>query len=898
MLRRIALGAVGAVVVSLVACGDGGSSRGGGSGSASTVQGSAAKGIISGALVEARRPNGSLINDAITDQDGHYSISLKKHHGPTLLILKPHPGAMVTCDVTRCRDASPGDEDTNGDGTIGFGERYQLDYELRAVVDVDKSASHVDAHITPLTTLVAARAGEPPTSASIAEANAFVKFLLGLDMSPGAVRPIDLTRAGEATDQELRYALLNAALEQLAQGSTVADLLAEFSGEVAAGVVTRSLLLNLLAALEAVEDAVRDGNTLLNVASAASGVRSSLEAAIHKMCGGEEELTCTPDIGEPPYANDNLTRAKALVAAARKISMEALASLDAELDGGYHDTLIPKIRHASTALDTDTRKVIVALGEVAAVIADQIVRTALDGSYPDTALGDAADLFFNRNRSSGCDWTEWDPIAHQACIDDNRNAYVSRFVHGTIVRDGVTWRVEDGEFDLDGDLVTVHDRVLVTLALSIPVLGGDSQTGVGLNAGANILHITGGASLGGDDISFMLDGGSRLLLELREPFFPGQPDLPQIRRIALDVNTVLKNSQIQFSGGLTFHVRAADRHSKMNNYPVMLPVPEKLELFGRFRDRTSEQLVGGRFVITVDNVDTFGFYQKGFIHQKLTQWSYDEETNTLTVTHGKGRNKAVILYTLGIEQGARHLDASCTTEGTGECLAESWRIPVDSVWLPTSLSSTDCVATLGIWSGDTCHVEEDASEAGLEHDIRLAFAGDVAREAFADIRVRIPSEGLYLIGPRHWAPFQLPTDRKTGYIGARLVDPVVEFDAEGRYLKGSVRVETYGKLSPRLPHMDISLVAARTGYDFGDITLLLKWDKDALTIHYPVTKKAVTDITIKDGSGTKLVLTVNLAKKTIKSGSIVKDGTEYGKLKMENGQALISWLDNTIETLY
>lgn len=940
--------ALSLAVLALAACGGGGSSSGGGGNGgppaapAAKTGGTAAKGIIAGALVEAKKADHSLIGTDTTAEDGTYSINLNGYSGSVFLTLKaPQSGvALVTCDVASCGAAGEGDNDIDGDNTIEFGEQYALDYELRSVIHADPSANNVSAHITPLTTLVADKAGAGADQAAVAAANSFVKNMLGLDANPSEVKPVDLTKATEGSDQELRFALLNAAIEEQAQNSVsdVTTVLGGLSANFAANQVDKGALDGLVGSIASVETAVSSGNDAIDVASAASGAESNAQGAIDEACATNEEMTprvvaieeepetCSPKIELDGELGDNLEKAKALVATARKVSIEALESIDAELNEeseGYNpDNLIVKISNVADEVDTDTRKVVQAFGEVAGVLVDQISRGVLDGEDLTADLGEAASLYYDASFESDCQYYYPQAAVEQCELDyeADRNAFLSHFVEGTIEDNGDEWSVKSATFDLDGNEATVDDQAMVHMKVVLPVVIGDGETGIGLNAGVNTLSIDGSAAIS-DVASFTVNEGSSLVVELNNTFIADDESEPEdaIKRVALDVSAVLANNALTFNGGVEVVVRESSKQKSLNTPmpEILLPIPEKLALNGKFEEAATGNSLDANVLLTVSNASQFGFYQEGLERDDLVSYSYDEENSALTVTLGSGENQAVTMFSLqetvngegeSWEWSEFTITSECiSTSGDASCPAnnEYWvsgyNVVAEGVDSEEACADPEQAGSMYTWWHDDsqCIAWIDSQHEDFDSNIRNFFTADA--DWYLDgMRAYVTGEGWYQVGPDDFyddyaGTSLFPADGDTAV--AHLDESDMDFDAEGRYLTGTLRVETAGKLSANLPEMDVKLVATRTGYELGEATLDLAWDGDSLKVVYPYSGEGSRTVTLEDGEGTVMTVEFDDSAETA-TGEIRKDGTVYGTFRDENGQYIITWIDNTIESLY
>ena len=212
-LRVLAPTVITSVLVS--ACGGGG-----GSGSdtpaptppsaSTTISGVASKGPLKQALVTAYKvkddgTRGDKIADKETDDNGGYTLDLGSYAGAVQLEMTVVAGKTKTADEATGVDQSLPD-----------------DFKLRSALVVTAPASGStqiqSASITPYTELANQIAEDSGglSKANIANATKVVFDLIGVD--PVATKPIDYSKTapGDATEDQKKYALLNAAVSTMA----------------------------------------------------------------------------------------------------------------------------------------------------------------------------------------------------------------------------------------------------------------------------------------------------------------------------------------------------------------------------------------------------------------------------------------------------------------------------------------------------------------------------------------------------------------------------------------------------------------------------------------------------------------------------------------------------------
>lgn len=217
-----------ALCAALAACGGGGGGEGSGSSptSPAATAGTASKGVLEKAIVTAYAitagDKGSKLGETRTDAAGKYSLSLGSHSGPVLLELTVDATTVMTCDVPAgCLD---------GVATHAFGSKFTPPAALKLQSVLANASGSVSSALTPYTYLAAQLALKNGGSAAAIEA-ALTQIADLFDLPAlNATQPVDITQASLDNNLEAqRYAVMNAAIAQLAG----ADLVAELDGLVA-----------------------------------------------------------------------------------------------------------------------------------------------------------------------------------------------------------------------------------------------------------------------------------------------------------------------------------------------------------------------------------------------------------------------------------------------------------------------------------------------------------------------------------------------------------------------------------------------------------------------------------------------------------------------------------------
>ena len=252
----VSLLSVMALSAGLTACGGGGSSSTNVSAPTSpasqitTLNGMVNKGVVRNGLVSVYSLKDgavdTLLGTTYTDQSGHYSLNITNYDGPVYIQVSPSTNGkptLMVCDAAAgCGTySSASSYDTNNNGTIDFGETFEVpaNFELTsALPSASLSSSATISTLTHLATQLAAQYPQGLNDISIAVAMSQVQNLFGLDSSPATLKTVDLTNTtavSGATDAQLRYSLLASSLmgttNDAALGDTINALTTQFESD-------------------------------------------------------------------------------------------------------------------------------------------------------------------------------------------------------------------------------------------------------------------------------------------------------------------------------------------------------------------------------------------------------------------------------------------------------------------------------------------------------------------------------------------------------------------------------------------------------------------------------------------------------------------------------------------
>jgi len=371
-MKRIGLSIAIAAALGLSACGGSSSSSSPSVAAASTVSGTASKGIIVGGLVSAYlfdasgNPETTAVATAITDENGDYALQVPAAHNgkPLYIVIDDNDGAAIMkCDIA-------GGCDNDGDGVIDAEFGADLDLaadELTMSAVLPESAASVSVNITPLTTVAAEVAKvaillDPENDFNVQEAisnaNSQVAERFGLSGDVTKFEIVDLTDPEEVAstlgslegDEAVQYAAINAAIISAVQSDAATEVsidaaIANFAAEyVDNGLTTNSDD----AALTDLGDILEDAQEVLAEVSddieALDGDFSDATASLDALeTTVEEEQTVADDAtvsdtgdqgtASPTAGATNLAKVKAFVEELRELGTAIDSSLVKNTDG-------------------------------------------------------------------------------------------------------------------------------------------------------------------------------------------------------------------------------------------------------------------------------------------------------------------------------------------------------------------------------------------------------------------------------------------------------------------------------------------------------------------------------------------------------------------------------------
>lgn len=375
----------------LVACGGGG---GGGSSQPASTQlsGTASKGIFDNAVVTAfavtSGNKGAQLGQTRTDATGQYSLALNSHTGPVLLELSTDADSRMICDVPA------------GCGAVAFGAPVTLPVGFTLRSALPQGGGTVKAAITPFTDLatrLAASGSGGLSTTSISSAMNQVADLFALPPLT-STQPVDLTAANLGPDGNAqRYALLNAAIAQLANGNP-ADLAGKLDGLAAALLAGNGQLVNDTTDPAVTTDLASVLQAALTVSQAPS-VAGKLSPVVAVII--DEGLTTAVAAGETPTeasgtgstGGSGLALAKAFIDQAHDLVQSVLQADNATVQGEI-DAKLTSIDLLQADVDNhpqrlgDALKVSheLMLDLVESLIADPGIDTSLDSSEANARL--------------------------------------------------------------------------------------------------------------------------------------------------------------------------------------------------------------------------------------------------------------------------------------------------------------------------------------------------------------------------------------------------------------------------------------------------------------------------------------------------------------------------------
>lgn len=261
------MGVAALAVAALVAGCGGGDKKSSATVASTVIEGVASKGPLSQAKVTAYRVEadgrrGARITESETRSDGSYSLDLGSYSGP------------VEIEVTVIAGKT-----SSADEATGSSISLPADFVLRSTTVVSPptaAGTRKEAHVTPFTELARELAGSKAgglSSANIQAAIALVSKTYGFD--PVATRPIrfDTAPSADATEDQRRYAMFNAAVSQMAAAGTAC------SGQADAGAKVKCAVSELRGTLEVTTAAAGEAKVQVKDSAKVDALAQAMQAA-------------------------------------------------------------------------------------------------------------------------------------------------------------------------------------------------------------------------------------------------------------------------------------------------------------------------------------------------------------------------------------------------------------------------------------------------------------------------------------------------------------------------------------------------------------------------------------------------------------------------------------------
>lgn len=428
------------------------------------IAGTAIKGTLIGALVEAcsvSNCNGE--NDplafATTDENGDYSLDASDAKSSTVILrLRYQDDALMICDAPDGCGTSAADE-------IKFGDSYPMPkaLTLRSIASVDKSAKKVSVHINPITELVTAAAIESSNGAADLSADAVskgsdaVRILLGLDKGKllTQVRPVDVTKAdaSKANNEALQLSLLSAAFAD-ADADITMKKITEMASAVSGGAASPATLNSLTANAKSIlskNAALSNKVTEFEAKLTASNTKAIANCKDDSCSVIPEAATISKE--EEMSLSQNMAAIDVLVKDVRTLGSELIPQIQNTLDKkeahtDYDpDNLFEQIELAQTLFQNGTELTEDGSGTIASESMVHVVARLIDGY-----MQCAAD--------SSCGITHLTDVDNEEDLEEGFT-----WSSDTITKSGKTWSVTDAKYTKTKGTLTETSTVSVSITL-------------------------------------------------------------------------------------------------------------------------------------------------------------------------------------------------------------------------------------------------------------------------------------------------------------------------------------------------------------------------------------------------------------------------------------------------
>lgn len=841
------------------------------------IAGTAIKGTLIGALVEAcsvSNCNGE--NDplafATTDENGDYSLDATAAKSSTVILrLRYQDDALMICDA-------PDGCGTSAAAEIKFGDSYPMPkaLTLRSIASVDKSAKKVSVHISPITELVTAAAIESSSGAAALSADAVskgsdaVRTLLGLDKGKllTQVRPVDVTKAdaSKANSEALQLSLLSAAFADADADNTMKKI-TEMASAVSGGAASPATLNSLTANAKSILNknaALSNKVTEFEAKLTASNIKSIANCKDDSCSVIPEAATISKE--EEMSISQNMAAIDVLVKDVRTLGSELIPQIQNTLDKKEahtdydQDNLFEQIELAQTLFQNGTELTEDGSGTIASESMVHVVARLIDG-YVQCAA------------DSSCDFTHLKDVDNEEDLEEGFT-----WSSDTITKSGKTWSVTDAKYTKTNGTITETSTVSVSItfpAVSDLTFDGTSDkiTDGILSENADF-QLTSAKSVSGD-VTVNLTNVSLKVVFDKDLSLAGELK-GNIKSLIFAADEVkISNNDVTFTGKFKLEAGASPLMQQLNPGSLNAIAPKNISLNGTFTGANSTKL-DAELTFTLDNFDSYGFYEdeQEVKDSSLLNFTITDTGKTLTTVLGKGADKAtyVIKYIVGTPGNRDELALSCTVTGSARC---PWRTRHSHGNQPLHQYGPN---------GGPNYTGEKTVLAAL--DYMWSTNGQELRFYFQGLEADASQYGS--IEVPHYITFDAI---KNNTAKALTVGDIPDNDDNHALFTSKAKVT--GKLSPSLPVMEIGLTVQRTERFAANAELTLDWKSGSEDKHLAVllsskgndevSMKANMLLQIQDKIGTTIDLNIidsNYRSKGL-VGTIHKDGTKYASITEE-----------------
>ncbi|MBQ0760792.1 MAG: hypothetical protein KBT72_14135 [Zhongshania sp.] len=483
-----------AISAALLACGGGGGGGGGGPAPASSVGGTASKGIIIGGTVNAYAiaADGSvdrttpLATPAVTAEDGTYNLTLNGSYvsGTAIFVeISSEDGASMKCDIIQCG--------TINDEPVLFGDTYPLASSFTMAATLPKADSNsVTVNITPITdiasrlTLQKVAAGARPSDAALAS-NYQVAQRLGItNTNLLNLAIVDITNAdavngatSEALEYNLKAAAAIAATLKDNTGLSLEDAVASFSNQFAnsGGIADNE---TSESSAVTIEELLEEALAILNNVKAIEGVntdKQELTSAGTNINGAEQAAQAsnktTPSQGEIPtdFGSEGLVATKRFVKQVRDLASAGVITNNQEV-------FADQIELVSQSLSGDGEIVAEALGLALNAIANAVTEFEdAEGTKPTSSVTDGITVTITVSGAK-----ETYAINQNVTVNETAVTLALTAANGSVIDES------SDETDNDNGSVTYLDSGTATFDLAISGSAASSAAKLSIDQGSSL----------------------------------------------------------------------------------------------------------------------------------------------------------------------------------------------------------------------------------------------------------------------------------------------------------------------------------------------------------------------------------------------------------------------------